>query len=263
MAAALLLALGFALLGGQGACAAAGTILTSINDDGSKTHLTCSLNSSGVDIVGHRWMRGGKVLQEDTLSDLQMQYTVDTDDSSGEYSCIFLPEPAGRGDILVEGPPRIKVGKKSEHASEGENVKLVCKSDSSHPPITQWNWFKTSDSGDQEITNGSESKYVVISTAERSELTISNLDMNSDPGTYLCNATNPQGTAQERITLRVRSRLAALWPFLGIVAEVLVLITIIFTYEKRRKPDQILDEDDPGAAPLKGGEHHTKDKDKI
>ncbi|XP_028627564.1 basigin isoform X1 [Grammomys surdaster] len=264
MAAALLLALAFTLLSGQGACAAAGTILTSVREVGSKTQLTCSLNSSGVDIVGHRWMRGGKVLQEDTLPDLHMQYMVDADDRSGEYSCIFLPEPVGRGDINVEGPPRIKVGKKSEHSSEGEFVKLVCKSEASHPPVEGWFWFKTSDTGDQFITNGTEtnSKYMVVSTPEKTELTIRDLDINIDPGTYVCNATSSQGSVRETISLRVRSRLAALWPFLGIVAEVLVLVTIIFIYEKRRKPDQTLDEDDPGAAPLKGSGTHLNDKDK-
>lgn len=241
-----------------------GTIVTSVQEVDSKTQLTCFLNSSGIDIIGHRWMRGGKVLQEDTLPDLQMKYTVDADDRSGEYSCIFLPEPVGRGNINVEGPPRIKVGKKSEHASEGEFVKLICKSEASHPPVDEWVWFKTSDTGDQTISNGTEtnSKYVIISTPELSELIISDLDMNVDPGTYVCNATNSQGSARETISLRVRSRLAALWPFLGIVAEVLVLVTIIFIYEKRRKPDQTLDEDDPGAAPLKGSGSHLNDKDK-
>lgn len=104
-------------------------------------------------------------------------YSVDTDDRSGDYSCIFLPEPVGRGDIHVDGklgsqevavrgqgslqawaagsrliltgPPRIKAGKKSEHSSEGESVRLVCKSELSRPPVTQWTWLKTSDSGDQ------------------------------------------------------------------------------------------------------------------
>ena len=147
----------------------------------------------------------------------------------------------------------------------GELAKLVCKSDASYPPITDWFWFKTSDTGEEEaITNSTEAngKYVVVSTPEKSQLTISNLDVNVDPGTYVCNATNAQGTTRETISLRVRSRMAALWPFLGIVAEVLVLVTIIFIYEKRRKPDQTLDEDDPGAAPLKGSGTHMNDKDK-
>ncbi|KAL6093765.1 hypothetical protein STEG23_017129 [Scotinomys teguina] len=65
---------------------------------------------------------------------------------------------------------------------------------------SEWTWFKTSDSGDQLITNGSESEYVVTSTAERSELTIKNLDINSDPGSY-----NSQGTVQERTTLCVKA----------------------------------------------------------
>lgn len=108
-------------------------------------------------------------------------------------------------------------------------------------------WQDVTSPSSQFITNGTEtnSKYIVISTPEKTELTISDLDMTVDPGTYVCNATNSQGSARETISLRVRSRLAALWPFLGIVAEVLVLVTIIFIYEKRRKPDQTLDGEQP------------------
>lgn len=51
--------------------------------------------------------------------------------------------------LVLTGPPRIKVGKKSEHSSEGEFVKLVCKSEASHPPVEGWFWFKTTDTGDQ------------------------------------------------------------------------------------------------------------------
>lgn len=65
--------------------------------------------------------------------------------------------------------------------------------------------------------------------------------MESDVGDYVCSGMNEIGTAMDKIHLRVRSRWAALWPFLGIVAEVIILVTIIFIYEKRRKPDEIND----------------------
>ena len=130
--------------------------------------------------------------------------------------------------------------KKSEHATEGETVVLVCKSDS-FPPITYWLWYKKSESGDQVITNGTQSKFFVVSSESRTELHIPSVDLKEDPGTYVCNGTSLEGTSHAAITLRVRNRFAALWPFLGIVAEVLVLVTIIFIYEKRRKPDEVLD----------------------
>lgn len=106
---------------------------------------------------------------------------VDSDERSGEYSCIFLPELLGKSSIevrgelgrpsgasggrgLVEPPgrglrrppcsvspaglPNIKAVKKSEHATERETVMLGCRSDS-FPPVTDWVWYKVESSGDQ------------------------------------------------------------------------------------------------------------------
>lgn len=71
----------------------------------------------------------------------------------------------------------------------------------------------------------------------------------SDRGSYKCIGTNDAMEAEpikegeeykgedkeESIgTLRVKDKLAALWPFLGICAEVFILCTIILIYEKRR-----------------------------
>lgn len=92
----------------------------------------------------------------------------------------------------------------------------------------------------QPIINGS-GRYIIKSSGNKTELRILKLNIEEDTGDYHCNATNSYGFGGATVNLRVRSRLAALWPFLGIVAEVLVLVTIIFIYEKRRKPDEVLD----------------------
>ncbi|KAF0882102.1 BASI protein, partial [Crocuta crocuta] len=215
-------------------------IWTSVDDIGSKTRLTCALNHSTTEIVGHRWVKGGKVLKEDALPDLKTEYEVDLDARSGEYSCIFLPEHAGKTSIEVKGLPNIKAVKKSEHATERESVVLGCKSDS-FPPVSDWVWYREDSSGEQVISNSSQNKVYVVSSETKTELHIFNLDLETHPGKYTCNGTNSEGTSQAVIVLRVRNRFAALWPFLGIVAEVLVLVTVIFVYEKRRKPDEVLD----------------------
>uniref|UniRef100_A0A672KLV5 Immunoglobulin I-set domain-containing protein n=1 Tax=Sinocyclocheilus grahami TaxID=75366 RepID=A0A672KLV5_SINGR len=89
--------------------------------------------------------------------------------------------------------------------------------------------------------NGSIDKYEIKNTPNKTTLYVKDLDISKDMGMYQCQGTNEIGSASDKIQLRVRSQLAALWPFLGIVAEVIILITIIFIYEKRRKPDEIND----------------------
>ncbi|XP_058138230.1 basigin [Dasypus novemcinctus] len=264
MAGALLLLLAGALLGGPGASDAwsGSGIITFQDTVGSKMRLSCALNHSASEIEGHLWLRSDKVVKEDTLPGLRTEYEVDLDDSAGEYTCVFLPEGAGRAEIRVTGPPKVTAVKKSEHATEGEAVVLRCKSDS-FPPVTDWVWYKLHDGQEQVITNGSEGRFFLSAAGSRVELRIHRLDMSADPGKYVCNGTSTEGTSTATITLRVRSRLAALWPFLGIVAEVLVLVTIIFVYEKRRKPDEVLDDDDPGSAPLKSSTHSSNDKGSV
>ncbi|XP_050717208.1 neuroplastin-like isoform X1 [Eriocheir sinensis] len=65
------------------------------------------------------------------------------------------------------------------------------------------------------------------------KLIISKVD-SSDRGNYTCNVTTHTGSFEVFTFVRVKDIYAALWPFLGIVVEVLLLGIIIFIFEKRR-----------------------------
>lgn len=62
----------------------------------------------------------------------------------------------------------------------------------------------------------------------------------ADAGMYRCKPA--EGLAADTV-LRVKDMYAALWPFLGICAEVFVLCAIILVYEKRRTKPELEDSD--------------------
>ncbi|XP_053149177.1 basigin [Hemicordylus capensis] len=225
---------------------------------GTNVIISCNITEPPTAIKGHYWMKGGVKLEANESAPDFTWYTIPKVDheTSGEYDCIFDTTPLSKATVLVKVVPHVYAYKKSEHGNEGDMAILVCRCNS-YPPVTQWTWYKMVGDVAQPIINGSD-RYFIKQEGNRTELRISSLDMEKDPGEYRCNGTNEMGDSSALVGLRVRSRLAALWPFLGIVAEVLVLVTIIFIYEKKRKPDEVAEDDDGGSAPLKSNATNHK-----
>lgn len=133
---------------------------------------------------------------------------------------------------LVLANVTIEVSEISKNQVEGDPLTLSCKAYG--VPVPEITWFKN-----DEPLNISDPRISLepLENVTNAKLIIQNLNFD-DRAEYTCFATNGISNATMMVLVRVKDKLAALWPFLGICVEVAVLCAIIFIYEKKRvKPD--------------------------
>lgn len=134
---------------------------------------------------------------------------------------------------------------------EGNPLELHCIAKGA--PIPYIRWFK----GDEEITSSSHPRFKLYehNGLSNARFLIEEAEF-EDRDYYTCEAYNQISSANTTVFIRIKDKLAALWPFLGICAEVAILCSIIFVYERRKNKAQFNEPDTDHPAENK----HPKDQ---
>lgn len=223
--------------------------------------LQCNLTNAHNAHRESLWMKNGREIVNTRTEHKNTAYRINKPraDDAGEYMCVYTFDmaPNANATIEIKAVPDITGHKRSDNKKEGENGMLYCKSVGYPFPV--WTWRKLEGKHYVDIDNSS-GRVFITSRDNYTELNILQLDIETDPGEYQCNATNMIGSKAITSILRVRSHLAPLWPFLGVLAEILILVVIIVVYEKRKRPDEVMEDDEPVGQMKTNSTNNHKDK---
>jgi len=216
---------------------------------GQKMILTCDPQREDLSVAKTSWLKGKDVLASDAnifVNETTLEITKTTDADIGTYFCVDAVEDGyevrtRRYEVAIININRLMPSRTITH---GETLNLTCSVTGQPRPTVTWTKDNVEVVADEhtEITE-SPGEFV----PEGSTLIINNVDQ-ADRGHYKCNITlvkkdNVIVITTMETNVRVKGLYAALWPFLGIVAEVVILCAVIFFFERRRK-DSDADESD-------------------
>ncbi|KAK3799089.1 hypothetical protein RRG08_051369 [Elysia crispata] len=203
--------------------------------------LSCTTNI-GLEIKNVEWLKNdthiSKLENPDRFKVNPENYTLSIDspkrEDAGLYIARFtfegLPEPHDC-QVKFKCPPYVMDFTKSKNLIEKDKMELQCRVLGFPKAVVTW----LKDDVPLNVSLDERIELHTLDGYKNARLVIKNIEF-SDEGEYACHAFSSSFNQSDTktITVRVKDKLAALWPFLGIVCEVIILCTIIFIYEKRR-----------------------------
>nr|XP_045593464.1 basigin-like isoform X3 [Procambarus clarkii] len=171
-----------------------------------------------------------KIFQEN--SSLIINSPLKTD--VGNYKCQTLPGiPSNKSLSKTFKVIYFEIRKmdKSANVDMEKSLELECPVEGSPHPVITWK------KDDKPIAESINETRITYSPNDKdvpnAKIVITNAGW-SDRGNYTCVITTLSNNFERYTFIRVKDVYAALWPFIGIVVEVLLLGIIIFIFEKRR-----------------------------
>lgn len=190
------------------------------------------------------WVYTNSTGYNETRKGYNPTVNITSNTATGRYVCYVNDEEVASYLAAKITTAVIQNTRKSVTYSDGDkNRKLTCIAKDSYPN-PEFIWMRRGDLENEApilVTADRFPNFNINTTGDKSVLMFYNVTY-TDEAHYICSVKNEAGNTTVEVQVRVKDKYAAVWPFLGIVIEVVVLIAVIFLYEKRSKKNT--DDDD-------------------
>ncbi|PKU45066.1 embigin [Limosa lapponica baueri] len=215
-------------------------------DSATRIELSCRLDHKYSRLKNFQvtWKKGNETIRHINKTEKSWSIQLEILDNSnlGSYNCTLKGEEEISAVFHLQ-VPKIEGKEKPIVSYEGDTAVMVCKS-FGYTPIA-WTWYVTNGSEQIAINNSLlADKYAINKvSANVTHLKILKLTKEDD-GVYWCEAAFELGKSKGKLKLKVLSFMVPLKPFLAIVAEAIILVTIVFLYEIYSKRKEKCTEDE-------------------